>query len=443
LEWCIGSDVIARDGKMGGQVSCFAMTAWVIRRADLSFSKGSALLEEVNDLNKAAFYLLYAFAAATVLPMSATTVVLGLLIIVFAVDLFRESIVKAGFKRDSLLYVAIYVWKAFTRVLATLSAKEILKIKGVWDRIPYIVIGFYKIHRDTVLRIFHILFIANVIIIVYALGQKYLGIPPIYKPLIFPGEVQRISGYFGHPNQYGGCISIILIANICLAIYYDKRFFRYSPILLIGLVFAGSRSYFLGIFVCFVIILLLSRSFKKMMTYSLIALVAVAVIALTLPWFSQRVADSFSVEKNIYRLNIWRISWNAFLDHPVTGVGSGLLRQHLAPYVKQGLIDTDAHAHSLYLHELAEGGIPGFILVVGVHIYFLIKYFKVFSGSSEPLLKALSLGMALSWVNLLVAGVFEYNFGAAIVALNINFLMGVLEGYRLTNPTGQDVSVTS
>jgi O-antigen ligase len=153
---------------------------------------------------------------------------------------------------------------------------------------------------------------------------------------------------------------------------------------------------------------------------------------LTVPWFSQRISDSFSLEKNVYRLNFWKISWNTFLEHPVTGVGSGMLPKYLAPYEEQGLIDNTAHAHSLYLHELAEDGVPGFIIVIGVHIYFLVKYMKVFRASSEPLLKAFSLGVALSFVNLLAAGIFENNFGAAIVALNINFLMGVLEGYRST-----------
>jgi hypothetical protein len=86
----------------------------------------------------------------------------------------------------------------------------------------------------------------------------------------------------------------------------------------------------------------------------------------------------------------------------------------------------------MYLHELAEDGVPGFILVIGTQVYFLVKYFRLHSRTSEPLLKAFSLGVALAFVNLLVAGIFENNFGAAIVALNINFLMGVLEGYRLT-----------
>lgn len=383
-------------------------------------------------MNTPALYLLYAFAVATVLPMSATTIVLALLLIFLMRDLYLRTTHKEDFKKDSLLYVVLFAWKALTRALAT-SIREIPQIKGVWDRIPYIVIGFYKIHRRSLLRILHILFMANAIIIVYALGQHFLGIPALYKPLFYENS-GRMSGYFGHPNQYGGCISIVFIINLCIALYQDKRFLYYTPILMAGVVAAGSRSYFMGVFVCFLVLLALSRSVKKIVIYSVISGLVVALIALTVPWFSQRVISSFSIEKNVYRLNFWSISWNIFIDHPVTGVGNGMLPNYLEQYKEKGLIDNTAHAHSLYLNELAENGVPGFLLVVGAHVYFFIKYFNVFRRSSEPLLKAFSLGIALSYVNLLTAGIFEYNFGAAIVAMNINFLMGVLEGHRLTEP---------
>ena len=392
-------------------------------------------------MNKPEHYLLYAFAVATVLAMSATSIVLALLVILFMKDLYRRTIRREDFKKDSLLYVALFSWKAFTRAFAT-SVRDIPKIKGVWDRVPYIIIGFYKIHREAVIKICHILFIANTIIILYALGQHFLGIPSIHKPLFYE-DSGRMSGYFGHPNQYGGCISIILIVNICLALYQNKRFFYYSPFLLTGLVFSGSRSYFLGVFVCFVVLLALARSFKKILLYSVIAVLVVAIIAIAVPWFSQRIADSFSLEKNSYRLNNWKISWNIFLQHPLTGVGSGMLPSYLEPYKEKGLIDFTAHAHNMYIHELAEDGIPGFIIVIGTQLYFCIKYFKVHHKASEPLLKAISLGVALSLVNLLVAGIFEYNFGAAIVALNINFLMGILEGYRLAGPAVHSPEVLS
>jgi O-antigen ligase len=380
-------------------------------------------------MNKTVRYLLYAFAFATVLAMSATTIVLSLLILVFIKDLIRKNVRGGDFKKDSLWYAAIFCWKAFTRTLAT-SVRDIPKIKGVWDRLPYVVIGFYEIPRETVLRIFHILFSANAAIVVYALCQKYLGLPALYKPLFYEGG-NRMCGYFGHPNQYAGCISIILIMNICLAVYRDKRLFSYTPFLIAGVVLAGSRSYFLGIFVCFVVLLAMSRSFKTILKYSLIAALVAAVIVITAPWISQRVMAGFSLEKNVYRLNIWKISWDIFLEHPLVGVGSGMLPGLLEPYKEKGLIDFTSHAHNTYLHELAEDGIPGFLLVTGALIYFFVKYFKVYRKAADPLAKAFSLGASLSLLNLLAAGFFEYNFGAAIVALNINFLMGVLEGYRL------------
>jgi O-antigen ligase len=384
-------------------------------------------------MNKPAMYLLYAFAVATVLPMSATTIVLILLLIVLARDLIRKTASLGDFKKDSLLYVLLFSWNAFTRALAT-SVREIPRLKGVWDRVPYIVIGFFKIHRESLIRIFHILFMANAIIVVYALGQHLLGIPDLYKPLFYENS-GRMSGYFGHPNQYGGCISIVLIVNVCIALYQDKRFFYYTPFLIAGVVAAGSRSYFLGVFVCFLVLLVLAGSARKIMKYSVIALAVLALIAVTVPWFSQRIADSFSLEKNIYRLNNWKISYTIFLEHPVVGVGNGMLPSHLEPYKEKGLIDFTSHAHNMYIHALAEGGVPGFILVIGTQVYFCIKYFRLRRRTTDPLLKAFSLGVALSWLNLLVAGIFEHNFGAAIVAMNINFLMGTLEGYRLTEPT--------
>lgn len=381
-------------------------------------------------MNKPAIYLLYAFAVATVLPMSATTIVLALLIIVLVRDFVRKTASKGDFKKDSLLYVALFSWNAFTRALAT-SIREIPRIKGVWDRAPYIVIGFFKIHRESVLRILHILFVANAIIVIYALGQHFLNIPALYKPLFYETS-GRMSGFTGHPNQYAGCVSIVFIVNICVALYQDKRFFYYSPFLIAGVVAAGSRSYFLGVFVCFTVLFFLAGSIRKMMKYAVVALAVLALIAVTVPWFSQRITDSFSPEKNVYRLNNWKISWNIFLEHPLVGVGSGRLRVHLEPYKEQGLIDFSQHAHNMYIHELAEGGVPGFLLVIGTQIYFCVKYFRVYKRAAEPLMKAIGLGVALSLLNLLVAGVFEHNFGAAIVAMNINFLMGALEGYRLT-----------
>ena len=92
-------------------------------------------------MNKTVPYLLYAFAVATVLPMSATSIALALLLIVFLRDFFQKTISMADFKKDSLLYVALFAWKAFTRALAT-SIRDIPKIKECLLRLSQLVTEF-------------------------------------------------------------------------------------------------------------------------------------------------------------------------------------------------------------------------------------------------------------------------------------------------------------
>ena len=127
---------------------------------------------------------MYAFAVATVLAMSASSIVLALLLLLLFKDLFQKTATMDEFKKDSLLYVALFAWKAFTRALAT-SVRDIPKIKGVWDRVPYIVIGFYKINRKHVLRILHVLFMANTLSLSFMLLAS-----------IFSGFLRFISLFF-------------------------------------------------------------------------------------------------------------------------------------------------------------------------------------------------------------------------------------------------------
>ena len=72
-----------------------------------------------------------------------------------------------------------------------------------------------------------------------------------------------------------------------------------------------------------------------------------------------------------------------------------MLPSYLEPYKEKGLIDFTSHAHNMYIHELAEDGVPGFIIVIGTQLYFCIKYFKVHHSASDPLLKAVSLGVGV------------------------------------------------
>ncbi len=380
-------------------------------------------------MKKPVLVLLYAFAVATVLPMAATTIVLGLLAAVAATDVARRAIRAADLKTDSLLYAVQYGWEAVTRALAS-SLREVVEIRGVWDRVPYLAVGCYRIERRTLLGVLHVLFAANAAIVVYALGQALLGWPVVFQPFFTRGTA-RLQGFFVHPNRVGGCVSMVLLVDVALTIYYDRRFAWYMPPLIAGLVLAGARSYVLAVLVCFAVIVALARSLAAASRYVAIAALTAVLAVVAVPWFGPRMLEGLEPSHNLYRLNFWRIAWATFLDHPVAGVGSGLLTTVLQPFAESGVVDNAAHAHSVYLQQLAENGAVGLVLALGVSGYFAVKYFRVFRDASDPLVAALGLGVALAWVDLLTAGFFEDNLELAIVAMNLNFLMGLVEGHRL------------
>ncbi len=380
-------------------------------------------------MKKLGVLLLYGFAVATVLPMAATTIVLALLALVTVCDLARREVRPADLKPDALLYAAQYCWEGVTRALAS-SWRQVADVRGVWDRIPYVVVGCRRIERGTLLRVLHVLFAANVVVVLYALGQEYLGLPVLMQPFFTTGTA-RLRGLFVHPNRAGACMSMILLVDIALTVRHDRRFGWYIPPLVAGLVLSGARSYVLGVLVGFAVIVALARSLAAASRYVAVAALAAALAVAAVPWFGPRMLEGLQPSHNLYRLHFWRIAWATFVEHPLAGVGSGMLTTVLQPFADSGVVDNALHAHSLYLQQAAENGAIGLIVALGVYGYFTAKYFRVFNDASDPLTAALGLGVALAWVDVLAAGFFEDNLELAIVAMNLNFLMGLLEGYRL------------
>jgi hypothetical protein len=378
---------------------------------------------------RAITWLLCALAAATVLGPTASSLVLAVLIAAVVVQVIRREILVSDFRLDALVYVAVFSWNAFTRALAT-SVPEVAKVRLAWYRMPYLVVGGIKIDRPSLLRVLHVLFGANALIVVLALGQRFLGLPVVGEPLFDASSPARVQGLTGHPNSYAGCIAIVLLLNIGIALYHDRRYFAYTPFLGAGLLFSGSRGYVLGVAVGLVVMLAMSPSLRRSPRYLGIALLVVVVAVMATPGLSQRLADGVVPDRNAYRASFWEISWDIFRDHPVVGIGSGMLPDRLEPYQASGVIDNSAQAHSLYLQELAEDGLPGLVLVTGAYVYFLVKYFRLHRRARDSVMAGVSLAAAAAVLTLLIEGFFDFNFGNAIVAIVLNLVLGLVDGHR-------------
>lgn len=88
-----------------------------------------------------------------------------------------------------------------------------------------------------------------------------------------------------------------------------------------------------------------------------------------LRFWQTRIAES-QIHSNdqLARLVLWKVAWRMFCDHPLTGVGPGNYLTAFPLYFK-GVLDNQAvwgSAHNLYLHQLAERGLLGEIVLCTV-----------------------------------------------------------------------------
>jgi O-antigen ligase len=142
-------------------------------------------------------------------------------------------------------------------------------------------------------------------------------------------------------------------------------------------------------------------------------------------------------ESNLQRYWMYRSALSIFCDHPVTGVGqmnfgkvfgSYVLEELRNPYAPaaDGTIYTGvAHAHNLYLHLLATGGLLGLVGFLGLIRAAVRLTWRNYQDQNDDFLQALSLGILTAIVAFLTLGLFDENFRDSISAMQLWFLLGL------------------
>ena len=118
---------------------------------------------------------------------------------------------------------------------------------------------------------------------------------------------------------------------------------------------------------------------------------------------------------NIVRLLTWK-SILVYLapSHPVLGIGFGAFDAVFPLYADRALSlmtfsnhVTMNYAHNEYLNILAETGIPGFLMFIGLLIYILYEFVSSISEAQEKDIPVL-IGGFLGFINLLIIGLFSF-----------------------------------
>lgn len=383
-------------------------------------------------------YLLYLYAFTSCISIAGTNGVLALLALIFLVDWWKTKSI-GNVRKDFSLFAAIYGWKGITLMVNGLATK-LYRVRELWDKVPYLVIGKYRISDYELRKTLHVLFATNSLLIIYALLQRYFNVDYIFKPLFYGSKME---GYFGNALHYGGYISIVLLLCLSLSLFYRIDFLLYLPFLIVGLIISETRSYYIGSVVAVLVLAYLKS--RRALAAALALIPVVLIVGATVSTgFSSRLSSIFMASSWQVRLDYWPVVWETYKEYPVFGVGYNEFSIRLKSLEEAGVIRNASHAHNLYLQELVEGGPVGLLLITFVMVWFVRKYYLLFRRNDDRLFSAMSMGISLSFLTLMIAGMAEYNFGAAVIWLLLTFLMGICEAYRNgLNPVHGDLATKS
>lgn len=214
----------------------------------------------------------------------------------------------------------------------------------------------------------------------------------------------RAAGMFGNPQLLASFLMILLPIVVVTAIT-EKSANRQlaaqvATVLMTGcLLLTQTRSAWLGaaasLLVLGILALLValknrsaSISTRKHELVLPVMLLVVSVGAFVLMWpqaskfleRGQTLTHYANVNTFQARQELWRGAWQMFKSHPLTGVGVGNYPIHQSEYTQFGVSLTNSklrpslgeNAHNLYLQTLAELGLPGLLLLVGVLVAFFV-----------------------------------------------------------------------
>ena len=202
----------------------------------------------------------------------------------------------------------------------------------------------------------------------YGIAQTAFGGRP-------EGMLIRAHG-FVHAVVYGEQMALAALGGACVLLRPSAKTPRgaaaaFTELVFTALVLDQTRMALFAAFIGFALVALLEPRARRWALPALLAVAAVGVTWEFLPNGGRSLSALFTrydpANPHQARFALWDVALRIFRDHPVFGAGSGGYRRLFSVY-HPGLIDGEGNwgtAHNLYLHQLAErGAVGGIVLLV-------------------------------------------------------------------------------
>ncbi|NQW03854.1 MAG: O-antigen ligase family protein [Acidobacteria bacterium] len=220
----------------------------------------------------------------------------------------------------------------------------------------------------------------------------------------------RPVGPLSHWMTFSGVLMLVTGAALARLLYFKKEWIWPAiavPALIAALVLSLTRNAWLGSIAALVVLLAI-RNWKLL----LILPVAALVLALVAPGAVLSRIESIGDMNDPAtrdRVAMLRMGVHMVKDHPLVGVGPEMVQRVYAQYRDPlGVNPTNPHLHNVPVQIAAERGLPA----LAVWLWFVVVAFRgLWNQLRHGPAKAVAGAGLAALVAMLVAGLFEYNFG--------------------------------
>lgn len=251
----------------------------------------------------------------------------------------------------------------------------------------------------------------------------------------------RLKGTLGHYMTAGGELMIIVLVCTAVTLWYQQKSIRITALvvtlfLFIGLAMTQSRNTYVGVAAGILVLLLLWRKgvvFMLPFALSLVVLISPDILRERI----FQIAD-LKDESVVNRFNMAETGIHIIADFPLFGVGLQQVEHIYDRYRTPGAPPNVPHLHNNFVQLAAERGIPAMLVWTWLIISFGIGHLRLFrKEDASDWLKISSAAGLAAVVALIVAGLFEYNFGDSEVLMLFLMIVSLPYGIYTVNKNGK------
>jgi O-antigen ligase len=267
---------------------------------------------------------------------------------------------------------------------------------------------------------------AHIVVAAFIIGAAGSTLYGVVHPVASTaGQAGRLIGGIGDANEQASVLVAAIALSVGLAVTIRRSVgltlaaMVGAVIALLGLVSTESR----GGLLSFGCVLLAGVAFGGRWRRSALLLVVAGVVAVG--GYFVAIASTQAVQRvtsadTSGRSDLWTVGWRMFVAHPMLGVGAGNFPVSSIHYLQRPgaitaavyIVDVPKVAHNIYLEQLADLGVPGLVVLLGIFVTVMsaaLKAAHIFERSGDRDLELLSRCLILALVGFISADFFLSN----------------------------------